>query len=335
MSRRPSSVDGVMQTRKRPGQPLAVRRFAQRVGYNPRIDDRALTLRAVLIGSFFALINAVVNMLFAFRYAGGLAQYYVILLAYPFGRLTERLPAGSRLNPGPFNAKEHCIVMTIALAGSLAGTLGLSGGMLSLNLYFDTRLPAYMIYAWSAVAGFFGLFFGNCFFTTLVLPDRYEWPFSLVNASFIAAFHAGDGQKKKGGAGRDVSRGRSSSGATTTAKNDSVGASLRVFGMFFTVSFVWFIVPNYFAPLLFTMSVLCWAPHEWRPVQPFGRGGLKDLTSVLGSGEAGAGVPGLGGWLSVWAYGPSVISLPQTIWIVVGCVLVYWIFIPWSFFSGE
>jgi len=65
-----------------------------------------------------------------------------------------------------------------------------------------------------------------------------------------------------------------------------------------------FFIPNYFIPLLFTMSMLCWGGHTWNPVQPFGQGGAKDALSVFGSGEAGAGMPGLGGWLSVWAYGP-------------------------------
>ena len=37
------------------------------------------------------------------------------LSRYPVGKLTERLPLGSLLNPCPFNGKEHCIIMTIAL----------------------------------------------------------------------------------------------------------------------------------------------------------------------------------------------------------------------------
>ena len=39
----------------------------------------------------------------------------VALSRYPVGKLTERLPNGSLLNPCPFNGKEHCIIMTIAL----------------------------------------------------------------------------------------------------------------------------------------------------------------------------------------------------------------------------
>ena len=46
-----------------------------------------------------------VNMFFQFRYAGGLYQYWVILLSYPLGKLTELFPRGRILNPGPFLAK--------------------------------------------------------------------------------------------------------------------------------------------------------------------------------------------------------------------------------------
>jgi hypothetical protein len=69
----------------------------------------------------------------------------------------------------------------------------------------------------------------------------------------------------------------------------------QVFFAFWTVAFLWFPVPNYFIPAVFTMSVLCWFPHGWAPVQPFGRGGSASALSVLSSGEAGAGMPGLGG----------------------------------------
>jgi hypothetical protein len=36
----------------------------------------------------------------------------------------------------------------------------------------------------------------------------------------------------------------------------------------------------------------------------------------------------------VWSYGPSIIPLQTTVWIVVGIVLTYWVFVPVSFFSG-
>jgi hypothetical protein len=75
--------------RRGPGN---VHKFAERNGYQPVGGSGALefTARAAVIGAGFAFVNALTNMLFAFRYAGGLAQYWCILLAYPLGKATER-----------------------------------------------------------------------------------------------------------------------------------------------------------------------------------------------------------------------------------------------------
>ena len=290
--------------------------FAERTGYRCNPGDLEFTARAALVGSLFAVANAASNMLFAFRYAGGLAQYWCILVSYPLLRLTERLPRGSLLNPGPFTAKEHCLVMTIAIAGSLAGTLGLSGGMLSLNLYFDTRLSMPTIYSWAIVSGFFGLFFGNFMHSSLVISDRYEWPFSKVNAAFIAAMHAStpaDEALERAEEEEDGGVCRCCCGWSRPV------TMLGIFGVFFLAAFIWFPVPNYFVPAMFTAPLMCWlSPPEYRPVQPFGRGGLRDLFSVLSSGEAGSGVPGLGSWSGAWAFGPSIIPLQTTVQIVIG-----------------
>jgi uncharacterized oligopeptide transporter (OPT) family protein len=307
--------------------------FARRLGYRSSPNDLELTARAIVIGSLFAVVNGVVNMFFAFRYAGGLAQYWVILVAYPICKVTELLPRGSLLNPGPFSPKEHTLVMTMAIAGSLAGTLGLSGGMLALTLDYNTRLDSVQIYAWALMAGFFGIFFGTFFFESLVLPDKYQWPFSRANAAFIAAFYRevdaatnADAQLIAAFAPGASDRGSRFSG---------VGASLRVFGAFFIVTFCWFAMPNYLVPTLLTMPVLCWIhPPVWRGVLPFGRGGSSDVFSVLSSGVAGSGVPGIGGWASSFAFGPSLIPLETTIWIVVGSMLTSWLFVPAVFFGG-
>jgi len=169
------------------------------------------------------------------------------------------------------------------------------------------------------VAGFFGLFFGNVFYHLLVVPDHFEWPFSKVNASFIAAFYRktptayvaeAEANAREASTSIGVASELSAGSSVTTDKMDkslpdveskqkppkkAAKGDLKVFLLFFAVAFLWFPIPNYFVPALFTMSFLCWGPHSWSPVQPFGRGGLNDAVSVLGSGEAGAGIPGLGG----------------------------------------
>ena len=144
----------------------------------------------------------------------------VILVSYPICKATERLPAGSLLNPGRFSPKEHVLVMTTAIAGSLAGTLGLSGGMLALSLDFGTRLTISQIFIWALVAGFFGIFFGTCFFRSLVLPDELTWPFARANAAFIAAFY------------KNIHE----------AGDEGTSDTLKVFGAFCGVVFVWFAI---------------------------------------------------------------------------------------------
>ena len=45
-----------------------------RQDYHASMKDVELTPRAIVLGAFFAIVNATANMIFAFRYAGGLAQ---------------------------------------------------------------------------------------------------------------------------------------------------------------------------------------------------------------------------------------------------------------------
>lgn len=225
-------------------------------------------------------------------------------------------------------------MMTIGIAGSVAGNLGLSGGMLALELYFDVHFQAWQIFIWTFVAGFFGLFFGNFFFKSLVLSDKYEWPFSKVNAAYISAFHD---YKSVEQPERSSSVNSVDCNSTTRSAVRKQYGKLRIFALFFVVSFVWFVIPNYFFPALFSMSVLCWGAAaagngKYTGALPFGKGGGDHLFDVLGSGEAGAGIPGLGGWATVWYFGPSIIQLPHTVWIVVGVVLMNWILIPASFY---
>ena len=47
--------------------------------YHPSDTDVQLTPRAIVLGALFAIVNATANMIFAFRYAGGLAQSVGIL----------------------------------------------------------------------------------------------------------------------------------------------------------------------------------------------------------------------------------------------------------------
>jgi hypothetical protein len=82
-------------------------------------DLPTLTLRTLILGSFFCILGASASMIFYFKSnAPTFSSYFVILATYPLGRLmaSERfIKRGKRvwgleLNPGEFGIKEAILV---------------------------------------------------------------------------------------------------------------------------------------------------------------------------------------------------------------------------------
>ncbi len=91
-----------------------------------------LTFRSIFIGLLFTCIFSFVNQFFVFRTLPiSLGMTIAQLLSYPMGRtMAAILPSrkftifnerwGFSLNPGPFSIKEHCVITTMANAGSVS-----------------------------------------------------------------------------------------------------------------------------------------------------------------------------------------------------------------------
>jgi hypothetical protein len=90
----------------------------------------ALTIRVILIGTFFCVLGAGLNQLFFFKSnSPSFSNYFVILISLPLGRWLARNVPKRRvylgrwsfdLNPGPFSMKEHVLVAVLASSGSTA-----------------------------------------------------------------------------------------------------------------------------------------------------------------------------------------------------------------------
>lgn len=92
----------------------------------PDTDDTSLptlTIRVIVIGSFFCILGAAASMVFYFKSnAPGFSSYFVILATYPIGHImaSERLIPrdkrllGINLNPGRFSVKEAILVRWVA-----------------------------------------------------------------------------------------------------------------------------------------------------------------------------------------------------------------------------
>ena len=66
------------------------------------------------------------------------------------------------LNPPgrAFGAKEHCCATLTGAAAAFTQSLGLSGGLAPLTLYYGHEFTLAKIFAWTFIAAFFGLFLG-------------------------------------------------------------------------------------------------------------------------------------------------------------------------------
>ena len=165
-----------------------------------------LTFRAIFIGMSFTVVGAALNTYFQLRYPAPLVTTVLVeILAYPYGVFlakimpvrTFRIPLFLRrvglsgdwsFNPGPFNIKEHTLVMIMANVG--------------LNPAYSVNIPV-------ALERFYNRSFGSAFDFLFILstqvigfslagfvrrflvwPAGMIWPSNLVVATLLNTFHA-------------------------------------------------------------------------------------------------------------------------------------------------
>lgn len=118
-------------------------------------DVPAGTIRAWTIGLFLTTIVSAVNGLFFLRYPiVNIPVYVVQLIAYPLGVGWARVMPNHEmslmgvkfnLNPGPFNVKEHTIIVVMANAAFGGGTGYFVDTVVSIQEFY--RIPGFGWYA--------------------------------------------------------------------------------------------------------------------------------------------------------------------------------------------
>ena len=311
----------------------------------PHSSTSVITIRSMVFGAFFATVNSSANMYFNFRYSGGLSQYWVIIVSYFFFKRfssikRERYPSCLRwLSPvGGFSPQEHAIVTLCGTAAAFCQSLGLSGGLAPLTLYYGHTFSFPLVLLWTLIAGFFGIFVGLTFGQQLVIESKYPWPVSQMNAETIASFHgrlatkesssttevldggdsAGEGEGEGEGEGDDQQQ-----QLRFKEEEASRRTALRIFAICFIVILPWYVVANVWLKFLVTFPILCWTSST-------------RISQVLGEGYTGVGLPGLSlGPSIILGWNASIIALDTTIWLVVGSVLNFWILSPALYYSGN
>ncbi len=177
-------------------RPLEDDRHAKDVRFGRK---SAFTFRAVILGTICASVNSSVNMYFNFRYAGGLGQYWVIIVSYVILKGLDKIKFAPRaaallprfMNPGPISQQEHCVIMLAGAAAAFQQSLGLSGGLCPISLFYrgGENFPLWQLFIWTFIAAFFGVFLGFLYGYILVRDDKYPWPIAQMNAVTIRSFH--------------------------------------------------------------------------------------------------------------------------------------------------
>lgn len=218
------------------------------------------TVRAWTIGLGLVVIGASANTLFSLRSPPiSLGALIAQIIAYPIGRAWERYmpPKHYRtfgihwsLNPGPFNVKEHSIIVVMAgVSFSVAYATDVIlaqlvyykqdfGIMFQLLLTISTQSLGY------GIAGMMRKF--------LVYPASMIWPGTLAVVTLTNAMH----EKHQ------------------TADPTVLGGSMpryRWFGLVTLISFVYYFIPGFFAQFLSVFAFATWmAPQNPVVNQLFG-----------------------------------------------------------------
>ncbi|KAF4552813.1 putative OPT oligopeptide transporter protein [Elsinoe fawcettii] len=286
-------------------------------------DVPTSTIRAWTIGLLLTTVCSAVNALFLLRYPPiTIGPYVVQLIAYPIGvGMAKVLPnkefkifgMTANLNPGPFNVKEHVIIVAMANASFGGGAGYFIDTVVSLRKFYNFDNSQFgwgfnILFALSTQCLGFGL--AGSVRKFLVEPAAMIWPTALVNVGFMYALHD-----------------RSPSDPTKTH-----GWSISRFRWFMVVMaamFVWSFFPDFIIPAFSYFAWVTWVkPNNVVVNQLFGQ-----TTGIsLGFPFTGFTLD----WAQINSFYNSPLIAPWHALANTGAGIIFftWIIIPALNFSG-
>lgn len=204
-----------------------------------------MTFRFWFLATFWVVAGCAVSSIYYFKpYVNTLSSYAVQLLSWGMGDAMARyLPKRTytvfgksfSLNPAPWNAKEHALIV-VAYWGSCYTAYGL-GPLSALELYYDRKLNPGWGILFLLTTQMIGYGFAGLFRDILVRPPKIYYPGVLPNVALFNAMH----------------------------KNPSVTKnSIRFFTYVASATFVYQWFPGFVFPLLSSLPLLCYFAHgKW------------------------------------------------------------------------
>ncbi|GAA5934611.1 hypothetical protein JCM3775_002003 [Rhodotorula graminis] len=158
----------------------------------PESDDPSLpglTPRVFILGTVLCVFGASVSQIFFFKSnAPSFSSFFIILLSFPLGRLSDRF-FPERLVPGPFGKKEHLLVAILAGSGANAAYAGEIIAVQSLYYKTDLGMFGGLLLLLSTQLIGFGL--SGLTYKLLVRPTVMVWPSQLVTVALYVTLHGG------------------------------------------------------------------------------------------------------------------------------------------------
>ncbi|GAA5918161.1 hypothetical protein JCM8208_006843, partial [Rhodotorula glutinis] len=201
----------------------------------PESDDPSLpglTPRVFILGTVLCVFGASVSQIFFFKSnAPSFSSFFIILLSFPLGRLSDRFFPES-LVPGPFGKKEHLLVAILAGSGANAAYAGEIIAVQSLYYKTDLGMFGGLLLLLSTQLIGFGL--SGLTYKLLVRPTVMVWPSQLVTVALYETLHGGAKELQQ------QTRDR-----------------MRFFLIAFVAIFVWQFLPAVAFPTLTSIATLC------------------------------------------------------------------------------
>ncbi|KAG0042683.1 hypothetical protein BGZ83_000184 [Gryganskiella cystojenkinii] len=266
-------------------------------------DDPSLpvmTFRYWVMGVIFTACLSFFNQFYWFRSTPmSISALVIQLVSFPLGKAMARfLPVG-RLNPGPFNIKEHVLItLTANCAGGTAYAVDITviqkvfyqqdfGFLANFLLILTTQMLGY------GMAGVLRRY--------LVYPAAMVWPANLAQVAMFNALHEDE----------DLAPGQWS--------------RYKVFLVAAFAMFCYQWIPGFLFPVLSSIAWVCWINPK------------SKLLGQIGGTGAGLGVGAISlDWNNIVAYLTSPLVVPwwAQVNIFIGFVIIAWIMTPIAYYTN-
>ncbi|KAI9342268.1 OPT oligopeptide transporter protein-domain-containing protein [Obelidium mucronatum] len=255
----------------------------------PQSDDPntpAFTFRSVFLGTFWVVLLSFANTALSFRTNAFYVNASVaLILTYPLGLILAAILPSGILNPGPFSMKEHVLIYIIASCGYQPYGIENVVSQMMPDLMGNTDITFLQSLGFVIVTQFLGYGLSGLTRRFLVRPTAMWWPSTLSTIALFTSFHKTDLTEFEGVQKYSMTR-------------------YRFFWVAFIGMFVYMWIPEYFAPVLQTISLGCLLAGRGS-----GKSGVLSKFNVI----AGSAVKGMGflGLTFDWTYlGSYVFTTP-------------------------